>query len=129
MGVGHRVLVAGEHLARDQTGEVRHVDHQGGADLVGDLAHLGEVDPARIRRVAGHQDQRLELAGRGGDDVVVEQPRLRVGAVAALVEHLAGDVGPEAVGEVAAGVERHAEQPLVAELGAQLSPSPPRTGR
>ena len=38
------------------------------------------------------------------------------------MEHLAGDVGPEAVGEVAAGVERHAHQPLAAELGAQPLP-------
>jgi hypothetical protein len=38
------------------------------------------------------------------------------------VEHLAADVGPEAVGEVAAGVQRHAEQPLVAELVAQRLP-------
>ena len=36
-----------------------------GADLVGDLAHLGEVHPARVRRVAGDQHQRLELAGLG----------------------------------------------------------------
>ncbi len=120
--VGHRILVAGEHLARDQTGEVRHVDHQRGADLVGDLAHLGEVHPARVGRVAGHQDQRLELARGGGDGGVVEQPGLGVGAVAALVEHLAGDVRPEAVGEVAARIERHPEQPLVAELGAQALP-------
>ena len=49
-------------LPATRPGEVGHVDHQGRADLVGDLAHLGEVDPARVRRVAGDQDQRLELA-------------------------------------------------------------------
>ena len=54
--------------------------------------------------------------------VVVEQPGLRVGAVLLLVEHLAADVGTEAVGQVAAGVQRHAEQALVAELVAQLLP-------
>ena len=99
-----------------------HVDEQGGADLVGDLAHLGEVDPPRVGGVAGHQHQRLELLGLGPHHVVVEQPGLRVGAVLLLVEHLPGDVRAEAVGEVAAGVERHAEQPLVAELVAQLLP-------
>ena len=122
VGVRHRVLVAGEDLAGDQAGEVGHVDHQRRADLVGDLAHLGEVHPARVRRVAGHQDQRLELARLGRDHVVVEQPGLRVGAVLLLVEHLAADVGAEAVGQVAAGVQRHAEQPLVAELVAQRLP-------
>ena len=45
------------------------------------------------------------------------------------MEHLAGDVRPEAVGEVAAGVQRHAEQPLVAELVPQLLPVAPRSGR
>ena len=120
--VRHRVLVAGEDLAGDQPGEVRHVDHQGRADLVGDLAHLGEVHAAGVRRVAGHQHQRLELTRLRGDLVVVEQPGHGVGAVLLLVEHLAADVGPEAVGQVAAGVEAHAEQPLVAELVAQLLP-------
>ena len=120
--VRDRVLVAGEDLARHQAGEVRHVDHQGGADLVGDLAHLREVHPARVRRVAGHEHQRLELARLRGHLVVVEQPGLGVGAVLLLVEHLAADVGAEAVRQVAAGVERHAEQPLVAELVAQGLP-------
>ena len=122
MRVRHRVLVAGEHLARHQSGEVRHVDHQRRADLVGDLAHLREVDPPGVGRVAGDQDQRLELPRGGRDRVVVEQSGGGVGAVAALVEHLAGDVRPETVGEVAAGVQRHAQQPLVAELGAQRLP-------
>ena len=43
-----RVVVAGEDLAGDETREVGHVDHQDGADLVGDRAHLGEVDRARV---------------------------------------------------------------------------------
>ena len=38
------------------------------------------------------------------------------------MEHLAADVRAEAVGEVAAGVQRHAEHPLVAELVAQRLP-------
>ena len=122
VGVRDRVLVAGEHLAGDQAGEVRHVDHERGADLVGDLAHLGEVDPARVGRVAGDQDQRLELPGRCAHPVVVDQLGRRVGAVRALVEHLARDVRPEAVGEVAAGVQRHAERALVAELVPQRLP-------
>ena len=32
------------HAARDQAGEMRHVDHQIGADRVGDLAEAGEVE-------------------------------------------------------------------------------------
>ena len=91
-------------------------------DLVGDLPHLREVHATRVGGVAGDEDQRTELAGLLGERVVVEQPGGRVGAVARLLEHLAADVRPEAVREVAAGVERHAEQPLVAELLAQLLP-------
>lgn len=47
---------------------------------------------------------------------------LRVGAVLLLVEHLAGDVRPEAVRQVAARVQAHAEEALVAELAAQALP-------
>ena len=122
LGVRHRVEVAGEDLARDQAGEVRHVDHERGADLVGDLPHDPEVHQPRVGGVAGHDDQRPELAGGGAQRVVVEQAGRRVGAVAALVEHLAGDVRAEAVGEVAARVQGHAEHPLVAELAAQRRP-------
>ena len=99
-----------------------HVDHQGRADLVGDLAHLGEVHPARVRRVAGHDHQRLELLRLRPHRVVVEELRLGVGAVGPLVEHLAADVRPEAVGEMPAGVQGHPEQALVAELLAQALP-------
>ena len=67
LGVRDGVLVAREDLAGHQPGEVGHVDHQGGADLVGDLAHLREVHPPRVRRVAGDEDQRPELAGLRGD--------------------------------------------------------------
>jgi len=118
VGVGDRVLITGEYLAGHQTGEMRHVDHQCGAHLVGDLAHSGEVDPPRVCRVAGDQYQRLELTGDSSDRTIVHQPGGRIGAVTALVKHLAGDVGPKAVGEVPAGVQRHTQQPLVAEFGA-----------
>ena len=121
-GVRDGVLHAGEDLAGDEPGEVGHVDHEGRADLVGDLAHAGEVDAAGVGRVAGDEDQRLELVRGRADGVVVDALRLGVGAVRALVEHLAGDVRPEAVGEVAARVERHAQRALVAELVAQRLP-------
>ena len=122
VSVRHRVEVAGEDLAGHEPGEVRHVDQQHGPDLVGDLAHRGEVDLAGIGGVAGDQHQGLELASGGGHGVVVEQLGLGVGAVRRLVEHLAADVRAEPVGEVAAGVERHAEGALIAERSAQLLP-------
>ena len=57
MGVRER---AGMHAAGHQAGEMRHVDHEEGADLVGDLAEAAEIDDARIGRAAG--DDQLRLA-------------------------------------------------------------------
>ena len=48
--------------ARDEPGEVRHIDHQLGADLLGDLAEGAEIDDARIG--AGPGDDELETALR-----------------------------------------------------------------
>ena len=53
-------------------------------------------------------------------------PVAGIGAVAGLLEHLAADVGPEAVRQVASGVQRHPEQSLVTELPAK--PLPVRLG-
>ena len=128
LGVGHRVEVAAEHLAGDQPGEVGHVDHEHGPDLVGDLAEDAEVDLARVGAVAGQQDQRPEALGLLADLVVVEQPGGRVDGVAGDLEQLAGHVGPEPVGEVAARVEGHAEQPLVAQLAPERLPVGVRQG-
>ena len=92
-----------------------HVHHQHRAHLVRDLPHLGEIDPTWIGGVAGHQDEGLELTGLLPQGGIVEQSGPRVGAVAALIEHLARDVVPEAVGQVPARVQAHAHHPLVAE--------------
>ena len=122
LGEGHRVLVAREHLARHQAGEVGHVDHQHRADGIGDLPHLREVDAARIGGVSGDDDQRFELGGLRGEGVVVQQPGFGVRAVGALVEHLARHVRPEPVGQVPARIQAHAQQPLAAEPGPQRLP-------
>ena len=44
--------------ARDQPGEMRHVDHETGADVVGDRAKAGEVDDPRIGGAAGDDQLR-----------------------------------------------------------------------
>ena len=54
----------GMRAAGDQAGEMRHVDHQIGADLVGDLAEAREVPDARIGGAAGDDQLRLVLARR-----------------------------------------------------------------
>jgi len=57
--VRHGVVVAREHLSRHESGEVRHVDHERRADLVGNLAHHAEVHEPRVRAVSGDEQQRL----------------------------------------------------------------------
>ena len=58
VGVGHRRRV---RAAGDEPGDVRGVDHQQRADVVGDRAERGEVDDARVRRGTG--DDQLRSLG------------------------------------------------------------------
>ena len=74
LGVRDRVEVAGEYLAGDQAGEVCHVHHERGADLVGDLTHDPEVHQAGVGGVAGDDHEWTELSGQRPDLVVVQQP-------------------------------------------------------
>ena len=60
------------HAAGDEAGEVRHVDHEVGADAVGDLAEALEVPGARIGRAAGDDQFRLHLLGAAGDLIHVD---------------------------------------------------------
>ena len=57
----------------DQAGEVRHVDHQLGADRVGDLAEGGEVELARVGGPAGDDQLRPVLVGEALDLLHVDQ--------------------------------------------------------
>ena len=89
----------------DQAGEMRHVDHQIGADAVGDLAEAREVDDARIGRAAGDDHRGLVLLGEPLDLVVIDAVIVGAHAVLHGVEPFAGEVGRRAVGEMAAGSE------------------------
>ena len=120
--VGDGVVVAGMHLAGDQPREVRHVDHERGTDLIGDLPQDPEVHEPRVGAVTGDQDQRPFLVGPPPDLVVVEEKRLRIDAVGAVAEQLPGDVRAEAVGQVPTRLQRHTEQRLADELLAQRLP-------
>ncbi len=53
LGVGNGIEVAGEDPAGDQSGEVGHIHHKGGVDLVGYLAQDRKVGVARVGGVAG----------------------------------------------------------------------------
>ncbi len=118
----HRVEVVDEHLARDQPGEVRHVDHERRVDLVGDLAQHAEIHEPRIRAVARDKYQRPGFLGAAPDVVVLQEERHGVDTVGAVTKQLSGDVGTEAVGEVAPSLQGHPEQRLIAELLAQSFP-------
>ena len=88
---------------------MRHVDHEIGADRVGDLAEALEVEHARIGRKAG--DDHLRLFGQrlGGQRVVVDLAVVGADAVLHGAEKLAGEIHLGAVREVAAMIEAHAE--------------------
>ncbi len=92
-----------------QPGEMRHVDVQPGADAVGDLAHAGEIDLARDGRAAGDDHLGLVFLGQRLDLVVVQRVVLLAHAILDGVEPLAGLVRLGTVGQVAAGVQAHAE--------------------
>ncbi len=104
------------HLAGDQPGEMRHVDHQIGADRIRDLAELREVDDARIGGPAGDDDLRLVLGGEARNLVEIDARVLAPHAVLHGVEPLARIVGRGTVGQMPAGGERHAHDG-VAGLG------------
>ena len=106
MGVRQR---AREQVGGDQPGEMRHVDHEIRADLVGHPADAGEVDEARIGRTAGDDQLRLLRPRQAFQLVVVQQPVVASHAVLHGAEPLAGQVGRRAVGQVAAGRQAHAQ--------------------
>ena len=106
MGVRERT---GMRAAGDEAGEVRHVDHELGADFVGDLAEAAEVDNARIGRTAGDDHLGLVLPREPGHLVHVDAVVVAAHAVRHRLEPLARHVHRRAVGEVPAGgeVETH----------------------
>ena len=118
------VVGAGEavDLAGNESGEVGHVDHEDGSDLVGDLAEDAEVDLPGVGAVACQQDERPKRLGVIADRVVVEEVRLAVDVVGLDLEHGGRGVEAVPVGEMAAGVVVHAQHSLVAKGAAKLRP-------
>ncbi len=93
----------------DQPGEVGHVDHEPGADLVGDAAERGEVELARVGRPARDDQLRAALVGEAGDLVHVDPVVVRADVVGGDVVEPAREVQAHAVGEVAAVGEVEAQ--------------------
>ena len=97
------------HAAGDQPGKMRHVDHQIGADLVGDRAKPGEIDDPRIGAAAGDDQLWPMRLGQPLDLVEIDARVLAAHAISDRIEPFARQVGPRAVRQVAAGGKRHAE--------------------
>ena len=98
--------------SRDEAGDVRGVDEQQRADVVGDRSERVEVDDAGVRGRAGDDQLRTGLLRERADHVVVEGLRLVVDAVRDELVHPAAEVDRRAVGEVAALVEPHPHHPV-----------------
>ena len=93
----------------DESGDVRHVDHQVSADALRDRAESLKVDDARISGRSGDDELRLVLFREGFDLVVVDHGRVVVDTIwDEVVEHT-GDIDRAAVSEVSSMREVHAE--------------------
>ena len=92
-----------------ETRKVCHVDEEVCANAVCDFAHFSEVDDARDSRTTCDDHLRLVFGGKSLDLVVVDLAVLLANAVLDRVEPFARLVRLCAVGQVAASVERHAE--------------------
>ena len=105
MGVRQRARM---RAAGDQPGEMRHVDHEIGADLVGDLAEARKINDARIGRPTGDDELGLFRLGELLDLIEIDPPVVAPDAVLHGVEPFARKIGRRAVGQVPARGERHA---------------------
>lgn len=74
---------------RDESRNVRHIDHEPGTDEVRDLPELREVDQARIRAGSGNDQGRLLFPGERLYLIVVDPMSLFVDPVGDDVEPFA----------------------------------------
>ena len=96
--------------ARDQPGEMRHVDHQQRIDRVRDLSEPGKVDPARIGRSARDDQLGMIFVRQFGDRVIIDPLVLFAHAIGNGVQPLARKGRRGAVGQVPAMRQTEAHQ-------------------
>ena len=106
VGIGER---AGVFTRSNQTGKVGHVDHQVGTNAVGDFAHLGEIHLTRDGRTTCDDQLGLVFGSQSLNLIIVDQAVLLAHAILNGVEPFARLVGLGAVGQVAAGIQRHTQ--------------------
>src|SRR5437773_1342066 len=90
------------HAARDETGEVRHVDHEKGADRIRDRAKAFKVDEPGISRATGYDDLGLVFLGQPLDLVHVDALIFAAHRVGNRLEPLTGLVRRRAMGQMSA---------------------------
>ena len=103
--VRHRIRI---HASRDQSRDMRHVDEQIRANLVGNRAQTCPVHHLRIRAETADQHLRFVFERQPFDLVIIDASVL-VHAVLHGMEQLAGNIHLGAVGEMPAMREAHAE--------------------
>ena len=93
----------------NETGDVRHVDHEVGAHLMGDVGEGLEVDDPRIGRGARDDEIGLDLPGNGTDLVHVDALGLGIQAIGMGIVETTRERELGTVREMAASRERHAQ--------------------
>src|SRR6202012_5914996 len=83
-------------------GEMGHVDQEQGSNLVGDLAHAGEIDDAGVGAASSDDELWFFALGDGFQDVVVDLLGLLIYAVEDYAVKFAGKAEFVPVGQVAA---------------------------
>ena len=97
------------HPAGDQPGKMCHVDHQIGADRIGDRSKTGKVDDPRIGAAAGDDQLWPVLARQPLDLLEIDARVLAADTVSDRVKPLPRQIGSGAVRQVTARGKRHTE--------------------
>jgi hypothetical protein len=100
MGMRERAWM---HAAGNQAGKMRHVDHEIGSDLIGDLTAAAKFDDARIGGAAGDDHFRSMFLRKRAHLLIVDPVVVGPHRVRDRLEPAAGQVHRRAVGEMAPG--------------------------
>ena len=93
--------------ARDQAGDVRHVDEKERVDRIGDLPEPRKIKEARISRSAGGDHRRANFLRLFGERVVIDLLGLLIDAVMRYLVKFAGEIRRMPVSEMTAMGEVH----------------------
>ena len=106
-----------EQTCGDESGGVRHVDHEDGTDLVGQVAHAGIVPLAAVCAGAAYDEAGTLAACHLLHLLVVNEPGGAVYVILEGLEHEAREIDGASVAQVAAVAQVEAQE-LVAGLQA-----------